>query len=454
MKYAELVLCLQPHIAAFAKTCDALDTVYTADEERSYGRVELHTAAVEFVFTKKERVLCPAHTLFCRIYPAKNDLRSYHLPELWRVLEQTDFPALYFPYIESEKRLKSCFDQLAGRLILLLPRIERLAEQAEAIWDHCSREMLRPLGETPESALEDMSEEEQKEHWEFVRDWFENSVLCERFTTAGGWRKYVEGRYPAALSEYSKQKPEDTLEFEQDLCRHMQTAPAAPVYGEGCDALPLAKHYRASAGEFGWKLLSFLFIFVPTVCVCVLITAVLHMWLRSGADAAITSGVFNGICFAIVPAIIGVTVLRRPIRRLLGGQKAQEALDFDDVLTVRENNTLPRVLWIVTVLLMLAVTVTDGMVCVRIYEDRLESVSIFGTEVCPYADIAVVYKAAGYVDEDGEWLESPYYVLECADGTRVDLSTVYFEDFESELWPLLEDKLPAVTAVEALESED
>ena len=442
MKYAELVLCLQPHIATFAKTCDALDTVYTADKERYYGRVELHTAAVEFVFTKKERVLCPAHTLFCRIYPAKNDPRSYHLPELWDVLEQTDFPALYFPYIESEKRLKSCFDQLTGRLLALLPRIERLAERGDWLWTRCREQMLVLINEKPESIAE-FDEEPEAYFWEFVRQWFENDFMCQHFTIFDGWRKYAEGDYAAALAAYAKLKERDRLPYDRALCDYMRAASTpVPAFAPNCDSYPLGKLGRGSGVDFGWMLLCWLAAYVLCAIPFVLLSVIVCKLYAGDALFAAAMPWYSGFLWAGLPALFGGLAFRGQLWRLLRRKNAKALLELEDIFNPRGTRAFSLICTIVTWLLGVVGTVLVGGMGVWFYEGHLieASENPFDRVEYAYADITDIYHVQGLTNDVGEYIDRDFYVLKFVDGSFVNLDgSASAKEIEEYALPLLKD---------------
>lgn len=442
MKYTELVRRLTDHVEVFAQKTDALDVVSATDKRRFFGRVELHTAAVEFVFTKKERVLCPAHTLYCRVYPAKNDPRSYHLPELWDVLEQTDFPALYFPYIESAERLEACFNQLAERLILLLSRIEGLAEQSDRLWARCREQMLLLINEKPESIAE-FDEEQETHFWGFVRQWFEDDFVCQHFTTFDGWRKYAEGDYTAALAAYAKLKERDRLPYDRALCDYMRVAAAPiPAYQPGCDGYPITKLGRGSGSDFGWMLLCWLAAYVLCAVPFLLLSWVVCTLYAGDAQFVAAMPWYSGLLWAGLPAIFGGITFRGQLWRLLRRKNANMLLELEDIFNPHSTRMFGLICTVITLLLSVVGTVLVGGIGVWFYEDHLVDAveNPFDRVERAYVDITDIYHVQGLINDFGDPIDRDFYVLKFEDGSFVNLDgSTTSKETEIYLLPLLEE---------------
>ena len=110
MMIEKLIYYLHQLTARFAEQTHALAVDFMEDKKYAEWTITYNIIKIQFVLTKKEKLLCPIATLFCRVYFGKNDTYFYHLPELAEYLEPDAFKCYYFPYMESEQRLDACFE--------------------------------------------------------------------------------------------------------------------------------------------------------------------------------------------------------------------------------------------------------------------------------------------------------------------------------------------------------
>ena len=69
----ELIKQLHVSIHEFANKTSALAVDFIEDKKRATWSLKYNIIKLEFVLTKKEKIVCPKHTLFCRVYLGKNE---------------------------------------------------------------------------------------------------------------------------------------------------------------------------------------------------------------------------------------------------------------------------------------------------------------------------------------------------------------------------------------------
>ena len=76
----ELIQKLHICTREFANKTNALMVDFTDEKKRAIWSLKYNIIKLEFVLTKKEKIVCPKHTLFCRVYFGKNEMYYFHLP--------------------------------------------------------------------------------------------------------------------------------------------------------------------------------------------------------------------------------------------------------------------------------------------------------------------------------------------------------------------------------------
>lgn len=429
MRPAQGAKLLPSLVAAFAEKVGAWGQ--EVREDKAYLRVSVYTnlLRIEFCYHKKEKILCPVSTLFCRVYLQKNQADFCHLPELLEALPggAEDYRCWYFPYIENEERLTACFAALSNGLTHYLPAITELANDPERSERFCCRqwgECARILG-WKESDFVDDPVIAAKQRTQ-LRDIYEQTILIPRFTQLVAYQRFLAGDRARAVAGYQKIAPDKCTNYETRLLAFLES-PASVGYDpipEECFTVPLVKPYKGSGREFGWGVVYGLLCWAAfSLLLCALMAGVEVILGRGAVYSASAPWYFGGILGGF-PAIFGAIALRRRLAKWLRGKRVQEVLDFEDLLNSPAVDRFATAVFALALALALFGGVVLPCISIRFYKDHLISPveeNPFVQETYRYEDIQTVYYIEGRYNDFGDFIDRPSYVLEFADGTQMDL---------------------------------
>lgn len=413
---------------------------------------------IQFVLTEKEKLMCPASTLFCRIYLGKNDTVYFHIPELIEYLDENDFKCYWFSYIESEERLENCFRVLEDFLINHFKKINEISLNTE-IYHLILKKKMEEV-----KRLEDIKpeEDEKKEDNDMLSkriDIFEKYVLIPRLAGDYGYREFMKGNYKKAIEIYQKSvNKNNQLTYEKRLLEFMKsldkTYEAIP---EECASVLEIEKYNGTKAEGvamlkGAVLGELLF----GVLFCGLVY-IFNSIVGRGAVVYLAAEWYWGFIIAGLPAIFGSIALRKIWAKLLKQKDYQKALAFDSLVNGKFTNNFSMVAFIISILCAIFFFLQFISCNTAFFEDRMsfgsdEAVISIKKETYLYEDLDEVIYSKGVYNEDNDYIDRPAYLLKFKDGS-VWNSDGYtsVEVVEEEVLPLLEAYYEEVQIIEARE---
>ena len=446
----ELIQQLHIGVDAFANKTNALAVDFADDKNRAIWSLKYNIIKLEYIFTKKEKLVCPKHTLFCRVYFSKNEIYFYHLPELMPYLEADNFQCYYYPYIESTERLIACFTMLSEFLCRNYSVINELAknlETCEKIQAEKLADMLALfLSEVPEPQLE-------ADMWEL----YEEYVLLLHYVGAGAYRQLLIGNEAEALKQYEQMEKKGSLmAYEKRLYEFWQTKEEPyEIFPESCNSIRNVKQWDNPSKEGKSVFLMGL--------VCELIFGVIFSVMIVIINAVLSKGTVYyagmpwviGFLFAGLPAVFGGIAHRNLVRRFMEKDTFEEGLQLEKMINPKWIEPFARVVFIIAFVVGF-VTNIQGAFCSTSFYDTYLSFDVdeefFGWEfaVCEYDKLQKVYYSEGVYNDYGDFIGRPSYLLEFENGVVWD-SDGYMDvkEVETCVLPIIKEYYDEIEHIEA-----
>ena len=393
----------------FSHDTNALEVAFEENKKLAEWTVKYNIVKLQFVLTKKETVLCPVSTLFCRIYLGKNELFFYHIPEIAEYLEPDNYKCYYFPYIESEERLDACFSVLAAFLKKHYGKINEMAKSAEMsskIKEEKQKEVIRLFTQ----------KEPEKELPEVILYGYETYVLLPRYAADSTYREFLCGEYEKALQLYDKMEAKGRLtNYEMRLYAFIKELKTSyEALPDECNTLLDSREVTSPSAE-GKRILR-----AAIVCELVLgmlfsaIVAVVNAILSSGTVYYLGMPWYVGFLFAGVPAVFGGIVLRNGI--------GKQTSTFDKLINPAWAEPFARIVFVVALGGMLFLCFCLSFASTAFYKEHMtynEGEALLPTEIttCYYAELKQVYYSEGVYNDYGDSINRPAYLFEFEDGT-------------------------------------
>lgn len=425
----------------YAKAGEVFGSEEHRDKKSCTFTLICRAVRLELVYQLRGIAGAPPSTLYCRVYPDKNCPIFLHLPEVLALTGSEDYRACYFPYIETEQRMRDCFRALTDILSDHLPALEKLGISGD---DRALLERaIRASGVDtmdPDLILQNGSNEQVG--YLMARQ-FQEVGFVTRHTDFAPWNFYLHGQPEKALSAY--QKRNDLTLYERSLCRFLETP-------EGKGFVPMPPECFAKGDmeavtvgkQDGLTLFKCMFALYP-ICAAAgcLLMGVIQLISSYGTLCWFGAPWYMGLLLGGLPALFGGIALRRQIIPLINRKTSRQQLDFDDIL-----NPSPAMekFAIGAFLVALGFSVFFGVMmgssAVRLYEDYgTKSDSVFESTRFEYGDIDAIYYISARHNEYGGRIDRASYVIALEDGTLIDLdgyTTV--EKTEREALPIFEER--------------
>lgn len=429
------------------------------EENKNYAEwsMNYNLIKIQFVFTKKEKLLVPACTLFCRIYLGKNDVFFYHIPELIEYLDDTDFKCYYFPYIESEKRMKACFEQLALFLKKHMKAINAIAVDSEK----CTAIKTEKLSHIQRLSMGEKSKDKDMESFEemqeFWIDSYERYVLLLRFAAEGCYREFLRGNYQKAIVQYEKMRTKGQLtSYEERLLAFIKALDMPfEAIPEECDSVLEAREFNGSLKD-GLAYLYGVFlcelVFGAIGCAIVML---FNIFLSRNTLVFCGLPWYWGLIAGGLPAVFGSIALRRTLARFTRKGNYEKAMIYDEIMNSKNVSKFANIVFGIAIIFALVITVVLSVCSTGFYEDRLvfndgEEMISFEMDTCYYKDLDKVIYSEGVYNDFGDFIDRPSYLLTFEDGTVWDSDGfTSVEVVEEEILPILEGYYDEIHTVEA-----
>ncbi len=407
----------------------------TEEKDKKYVSVgfEFPSAKVEFIYNIKERVFCPASTLYCRIYPRKNNNVYFHIPEIAQYILDDIYKCFYFPYIENPQRMRNCFAYLFETIIDALPRIYSLIQDEEKY-----RELLLKK----ESLL--VKEFNIRKSYEFqseyyveedvlgeYQDMYENSWLLYAFTRFDGYQLFLIGKYEKAKMAYEKL----LLKRQPDVFSAKLLKKINELIANGEEYTPLELECRseidARMGSMDGRtfLMGVMCVLIAYAVFFIVFSVFLFCLIKLFAsDITFLAGVkwYDSLWLAGNPGLWGGIAFRKQISSLVLRRKANPIIDFDKISTPKAINGLAYGFFAVVTVLTIVLSSCSLCCSALFYEDRVKfpaSDVEFTLEMVTkkYSEIDKIFFVEARYNEYGDRIERSSYVLKFNDSTMLDL---------------------------------
>lgn len=451
MIISKLIERLNGLIENFSTQTGSYSVDFTENKKFAEWSLVYHLIKIDFVLTKKEKILCPVSTLFCRIYLGKNDVWFYHLPELMEYLDSEDFKCYYFPYVESEKRIEACFSVLAEFIKKHYDAINQLAQNIEKrkeIQASKLKDMLTIL-------KEDAIPPELEEFWICS---YETCVLLPRYVGDGAYRKLLCGKYEKSLKLYEKTSGKGMLtNYECRLLQFIKELKTDYVFiSEECNSICKAVKWNSSS-ECKAMLEAVLIcglLLGPVFCGVV---AIINSVASEGALYYVGMPWYYALIFAGLPIVFGGIAFGNDVRKKLHKKLYQESGSLDEMVNPKWVFVLSKTIFVISLVFMLYECVCTSFMGVAFYEDFMrydEEGKVIPTKatIFYYEDLEKVYYSEGIYNDFGNFIDRPSYLVEFEDGMIWDSDgNISVEQFEEHILPILE---PYYDELEKIKSRD
>ncbi|MBE6836183.1 MAG: hypothetical protein E7515_08065 [Ruminococcaceae bacterium] len=442
MKTEKIEKYIKKSVENFAKSINAIGVSVEQEKKLSCFIIELNKAKIEFVYYKSETMYCPVSTLFCRIYPNKNDYRSYHIPEIIDLLYLNDFHCYYFTFIESEQRADLCLNCLYDFITTNLQSIINLScEQAkcEEYRDSYIRDNFKNIQNYDEA-----DETEKRGYW-IVCD----NIYTMSFTVNNAYRAFLNGDYQAALKKYKKKK--DLFPYEKRLVEFIESLDGYfEAINPECASMLDVKKYNGSKNDFFALVLSFVLGMVICAIPFVLISVALNVYYsKTAVYYDQMPPLILAILFGGLPGIFLGIVIKERVSSFLN-RKDRNVKDFYDILTPDSTMKFARIICYTVFVASVFLFLSIGKSVVVAYDDGFSYNNpnrLFSrTEKFSYNDIQAIYKTEGRYYFEDKYEEGSTIIIKMKDGTLIDSIDLVSEndDFEKEFLPLTGKKIISV----------
>lgn len=468
MKTDELAKLLKNKIIDFSSEIDGLNCEFNENKKIHTYKIYGKLTAIEFVYTKKDKMMWPGSMLFCRVYLGKNSEQFYHFPELMGELGPEDFRSWYFPYIENEERLDNCFAVLTDLIKEYLPKIDELAldvvrrkEVEEKIWNARIKLMKVEEKDIPESR------EEREMYFDTMQDFCECMVYISRFSIFNGYQYFVSGEYDKAIKQYDKLIKKDSMtEYEQRLYSFMEAKLAdgeTKGYMVAYEAMPLecnsaavARKHKGGKENFKMGCAYFLVGYVVCTAFFIALIAIANLFIHHGTVYVSGMNWYWGFLWGATPGIFFGLAFRRKITELFMKHKKKEILEFDEILNTEKSNGTVEIMFYVFSIFTIVMLIAILQMSIRFYDDHMmydSGYELFAKDVrYDYADIEEIYLVDGLYNDYGDWIDRSHYMLKLKDETIVDLDMVAPNDvMKQKILPLFEEYASEIQHVKSEE---
>lgn len=441
MKINEVVESCTKLVEDFSRneTCNGFD--FKEDKNLAVWTVYSKLVKIDFVLTKKESIFVPASTLYSRIYLHTNGEEFLHIPEIIDELDPEDFHCYYFPYIESEEKLRNCFKPLEEFYIKHLPALWEIAyddERTNRLFERKKAEFKRIVE----------IDDDNDEYLDMYNYRAEKHLILTRYTKFDAYTAFLYGNYDKALAIYRKTKDKnELLDYEERLLRFIpECEEVYEAVFPGCSDVKEANSYIQGKENNKTMIKVWAFSYAAFFALFLIIGLGFEAYFSQGTLFFSNAGTYiMAALLAALPAVFGGMALRRPLIKLLSGKKKRELLAYDEIANGRGTNRFLNLVFEVILIASLVLSVWFGNMYLACYEDRMvyndgEKFMSFETETWYYEDITAVYHVDGAYNVYGDWIDRDFYVICFKDGSVYNTDgSLYEREVRDGLLPVIAD---------------
>ena len=436
MKIKDQINNLDVFVKDYSSRINAFETKLIEGKNSASWFVTLNRIQIEFIYTKKDRVLYPVSTLFCKISLMKNDGFFYHIPEIIDFMGIDDFHCYYFPYIENAKRLKACFDCICEFIDNNIDSINRLSDESDKWFNKKLENAIKFY-----SIKEDAIPTDPVKRTAYYINLFnaDDRVYVPRFSKGLAYRCFLDGEYDKAVAKYSKIKR--LLPYEEKLESFMKTLkrPYEAIDPE-CNSRMAAKKYNPSLENFFSFLISMVAFMILTSIPFVIAALIMNAVLNSVTFYADTIPVTDAIMLGAIPGLFLGGLNMYKVQGFLF-RKSKEAIEFDEILVPRSLALFVKILVGILICAAIAVFVVFFRPVISVYDTTFTYRDNFATKTYEINDVESIYHIDRWYDEDDQYYDRESFVLVLKDGTQID--TIHFNNndikrIENKLLPVFD----------------
>lgn len=310
-------------INSFSNEIKALDVYNEESKNTKWWTITLQTIKIEFTYTKKESNMVPISSLLCSFYLEKNGEDPYTIEQVVDYLNIEDFKCYNFSFIENEKRLTNCFNEIRSFILDNLNAINELVV-GDFNFAEARNEEYKRIGKTDE--LNEL----------IYPILFENQ--CARYTNFPAYKFFLQGDYQSSLKIYHKLMNKNSLyDYEKKLVAFMERLVENGEEFEAikpeCASMIKVKEYDGTSLKSAKILLaSFATAFaIMLVPLTVLLQALYHIYTVNSGFSSAFEAFGAAVELAIITAFcLGLAICDKVMIKI--SKDKEEAREFANVL--------------------------------------------------------------------------------------------------------------------------
>ncbi len=376
---------------------------------------------------------------------------EFSIYDLLNVIQPNDFKCYTFSYITTEYKMKEVLEYLVDTFRGYKEEIEKTSQNAENI------KVLENLVEEKIKLFlrEDILKSRNAFYLMHMLEWY--YVLDISRFTAASYINYTTGEYNKSIKGYKKLKGKLT-DYEQRLVEHMKLNSHEIQTPVRDDMNTLAKAMKLKNAKTGLVAMCLAWIvLMPIWCTIYDLVYNIARYFFS-KDAVYVVYELPIIIFftAFITAMVHTYFTRRIVYKLLFKKKYNEIKALEEIQhnEKREQFINKLLQFVIAASLVFAVLIanTNMTFFKGHFKDNSNLLDIKGTEY-NYKDVYCVYKANGALNNLGEVVNNPTYVIVLKGGTQINLYNIAtFEDIKQNIIPILENQNIEIREIDLIDN--
>lgn len=400
--------------------------------------IRFYSHAVEFRYVKKESLYFKPSSLYCVVYPNKNSVAYYHLPDLIPCLPNKSFEPCYFWLIENTDKLRRCFQSLTATLETVIGQLSFSLEE-ENLLSASLFSSYKTIFNLKDSDLDFTKIENRQEHTQSFFLTLQNTrdgYLFSRYSNFGPYALLLKNKINKALRKYEKLNQRGKLlDYEKSLLNHISKSNRRELVGfdPECDLLSKAEQQFPTL-----SLVKALLIIYPITSLFFCGCFALYRFIISANTLTVLAAPWYmgflcaGLC-SIFGAIALTTLCPLPSKRM----SIQTQKEIIKITISKGLKRLVVISFALSVAASIFFTVMIMIGNIRFYDDR---VAFYG-KTYSYNEIHSVYYISARYNVYGDRIERGSYVILFQDHTSLDLDGSASVDVTvRDVLPILKEK--------------
>ncbi len=412
--------------------------------QKGYHSIDANIMFKNFVLKLEYKInvsmLIPKSTVEMRFMFENGKLPvEFSIYDILNIIDKDNFKCYTFSYVTTENKMKQVLNYLVDTFKQYKDKIEEISENADTI---------KEIEEDTEAKIklflnEDIFKSRDAFYLMHMLELY-YVVDVSRFTQ-DSYIDYTVGKYAKAIRKYNKLKGKLTS-YEKRLVEHIKqniNQIQVPIEQE-MNTLAQAKKLKNIKTELFPMYLSWL-ILTPMWCIIYDLVYYIATYFLYKDTIYVTGSLLFAIFLpAFMTAIIHSCFTRNTVYKLLFRKKYNEIKALDEI---ENGGKIERVMsklfqFIIAAGLVFSVLIANANIAFyeEYFKDNLDLLSINGTSY-NYHDVYCVYKADGIINDFGQVVNNPTYVILLKGGEQINLYyDVEFEDAKNNIIPIFEKR--------------